>query len=344
MIQKVEPLGERAWATIETRVFDEVARRRAQPAPRARHGLTLGLASLSLAASLLALVQGLRPDLDAPRGNDASEISNEAPRARGARLAVERVESPDPSTSDSEVPYLEYIETTKVPREALLGASRLLISKRSSLAITGSDQLGWKVSLERGEVNFQVAPRQRRPDFLVKSGGVLVRVVGTRFNVGKSASGTTVSVEEGRVLVEKDGHVTTLDPGDHWSERDQAETEAESRAPRRREARRTETRTRKKRSRAPRSKPVDASQRFNEAASLEARNPGRALAIYERLSESPGSWAAPALYARGRLLFDQKRMTEARRIFKRYESRYPSGDNVADVARLLRKIDGRTSE
>jgi TolA-binding protein len=77
---------------------------------------------------------------------------------------------------------------------------------------------------------------------------------------------------------------------------------------------------------------------------LEARNPGRALAIYERLSESPGSWAAPALYARGRLLFDQKRMTEARRIFKRYESRYPSGDNVADVARLLRKIDGRTSE
>src|SRR5262249_24675475 len=55
------------------------------------------------------------------------------------------------------------------------------------------------VELDTGEALFQVAHDSRRP-FEVKVGKVLLRAVGTEFNVDLRASRTTVTVLEGRVL------------------------------------------------------------------------------------------------------------------------------------------------
>ena len=55
------------------------------------------------------------------------------------------------------------------------------------------------VELDSGEALFQVAHDSRRP-FEVRVGKVLLRAVGTEFNVDLRMSGTTVTVLEGRVL------------------------------------------------------------------------------------------------------------------------------------------------
>jgi transmembrane sensor len=56
------------------------------------------------------------------------------------------------------------------------------------------------VDLLAGEALFKVAPDPRRP-FRVRSGDAWIEVLGTQFNVNRGASGTTVSVIEGRVEI-----------------------------------------------------------------------------------------------------------------------------------------------
>jgi transmembrane sensor len=58
-----------------------------------------------------------------------------------------------------------------------------------------------RVSILRGEVFFNVAKDAKRP-FVVTSGGVAVRAVGTAFNVRKRDSSIEVLVTEGRVRVD----------------------------------------------------------------------------------------------------------------------------------------------
>jgi transmembrane sensor len=56
------------------------------------------------------------------------------------------------------------------------------------------------VELLQGQALFQVAKDKNRP-FIVASGDATVRAVGTQFDVNRKASGTTVTVLEGRVAV-----------------------------------------------------------------------------------------------------------------------------------------------
>lgn len=62
------------------------------------------------------------------------------------------------------------------------------------------------VELIDGQALFEVAKDKARP-FIVRSGGTLVRAVGTQFDVYRKKSGTTVTVVEGRVAV-----LTSFDP------------------------------------------------------------------------------------------------------------------------------------
>src|SRR5260221_5540279 len=57
-----------------------------------------------------------------------------------------------------------------------------------------------RVDLIEGQALFQVAKNMDRP-FIVKSGEATVRAVGTQFDVDRKATGTTVTVLEGRVVV-----------------------------------------------------------------------------------------------------------------------------------------------
>jgi transmembrane sensor len=68
------------------------------------------------------------------------------------------------------------------------------------------------VELIEGQALFQVSKDKSRP-FIVSSGNATVRAVGTQFDVYRKATGTTVTVLEGRVAVYSTAHVESTTPG-----------------------------------------------------------------------------------------------------------------------------------
>jgi len=85
-----------------------------------------------------------------------------------------------------------------VRTDTLPDGSRVTLNKFSSLELSGSR--GSRVAKLKGEAFFQVAHEPNRP-FTVEVGGVVIRDVGTSFDV-RSVNGTTeVIVEDGAILV-----------------------------------------------------------------------------------------------------------------------------------------------
>jgi transmembrane sensor len=80
----------------------------------------------------------------------------------------------------------------------LSDGSRIGLNTESRIHVRLSDNRRLVV-LDSGEALFQVSHDSRRP-FEVKVGKVLLRAVGTEFNVDLRKTGTTVTVVEGRVL------------------------------------------------------------------------------------------------------------------------------------------------
>lgn len=68
-------------------------------------------------------------------------------------------------------------------------------------ALSGGDER--RVTLEAGEAHFDVAKDPSRP-FVVTSGDTQISVLGTVFNVRKTQANLTISLLEGRVLVEQE--------------------------------------------------------------------------------------------------------------------------------------------
>ena len=78
-----------------------------------------------------------------------------------------------------------------------------------------------------------------------------------------------------------------------------------------------------------------ATQRFEQAARLEAADPPQALRIYRSLARENGPWAENALYAAGRLELEHGQHARARQLLRRYLDRYPDGVNASDARSLL---------
>lgn len=76
-----------------------------------------------------------------------------------------------------------------------------------------------EVVLHEGEAFFEVAPDKERP-FTVDAGSVQVRVLGTGFDVDRSAGGVAVEVAHGRVEVSWEGEKHILLAGDALRVRD----------------------------------------------------------------------------------------------------------------------------
>lgn len=72
----------------------------------------------------------------------------------------------------------------------------------------------------------------------------------------------------------------------------------------------------------------------------EPTEPRRALAEYRKLADRGGKWAAPALFAAGRLAAELGDKKSARRLLDRYLRRYPQGGNAADARELLARLGG----
>jgi hypothetical protein len=310
----VEPLSRPAWERIEAGLFERLEqgehlappREPLEPASaasllRPRWRWVTGAALAAAAAAVLWLQ---RPATEAPTAQRAS-----------TEIAPPRHES--------------RIVSTDAPSETALGDAVLTLAARSDVAVSGSDQEGWLVRLEAGQVDCRVGPRRGRPPFVVQAGDTRVSVVGTRFTVIRSERGTSVAVTEGHVQVESGTDHVLLGPGETWPAPAPVQPPAVTPTP----------------AEAPASGPTSkvatrAQQQFERAAALEAKNPRAALTLYRELARSGGPWAQNALYAQARLELELGRPERARPLLRRYLQRYPRGLNAADVEQQLQHLDG----
>jgi hypothetical protein len=304
----LEPLSRPAWERVEAGVFARLDRgEHLVPSvddrrPRLRRQRSAwALAGAFAAAASVALWLGVGSEEGA------------APSARPAVVEARAVPA-----------HEARIVSTEAPTQTMLGESLVVLAAHSDVSVSGSDGAGWRVRLEAGQVDCQVAPRQGRPPFVVQAGATQVTVVGTRFSVTRSGEQARVAVTEGHVQVDSaDSHVL-LGPGESWPR-----SEPSVALPRAAEAG-SPGDTRAALEATPR-----APQRFDRAARLESKKPQAALAIYRDLARGKGPWAANALYAEARLELELGHQQRAERLLRLYLVRYPEGLNAADVRKLL---------
>src|ERR1035437_2785507 len=115
-----------------------------------------------------------------------------------------------PSTEPS------HLATAGTATHVVVGESSLDVAPYTVLSFRGDDAQGIVIVLERGEVDCEVAPRSGRPPFVVRSGDVSVRVIGTHFRVSRDGDVTHVSVDHGIVEVDEHDHATMLTAGQTW--------------------------------------------------------------------------------------------------------------------------------
>lgn len=99
-------------------------------------------------------------------------------------------------------PETRYATTTAGYERARLADGSTLELNTASAARVQFTAAERRVELEAGEAHFEVAHDTARP-FVVRAGGVVVRAVGTAFNVRFVAGAVEVTVTEGKVAVER---------------------------------------------------------------------------------------------------------------------------------------------
>jgi transmembrane sensor len=105
-------------------------------------------------------------------------------------------------------PGLEYATATGQTRAVTLADGSIVTLSAGSAIKVRMTGAGRRVELERGEAFFDVAHDAAHP-FYVDAGVAQVRVLGTKFDVHRAASGVRVSVQQGRVEV-RDARALTL--------------------------------------------------------------------------------------------------------------------------------------
>lgn len=310
---EVEPLSEARWSKIDAGLFEKLdrdaqegrisARPAAAPIPFfKRRAVVMGAVGFAAAAAFAAVA-----------GRTLFEGGGQSASIQASRIV-----------------------TGASPSHVALGTSSLEVAPESAVVASGDDKQGLLVVLEKGSVDCEVAPRKGRPPFVVLAGDVRVRVVGTRFVVQRAPEGVTVRVDHGAVEVARGGETKLLHDGEQWSEAKAAE--APKAAPTEEPTAPATTAPKPATSHPAATPPRDpnADQKaFERAASLEVRDPDAALSTYRRLGAGSGAWAAPSLFAAGRLASDRGRSAEARTLLTEYLRRFPSGPNAGDARKLL---------
>lgn len=300
----VEPLSRAAWDRVEEQVFARLDRgEHLQPSPTAprapRGGRVWAVAGVfAAAASLLLWSRGT------PSGTSEPQAAGTVP---AAAVALEQKLS---------------LSSGDTSRQAALAGAALVLAPHSTALASGSEESGWRVRLDGGQIDFAVEPRAGRPPFVVHAGDAEVSVVGTRFTVRRIGSSASVSVTEGRVKVAAGESQVLLGPGESWPSAPAALDSPPQREP-------------KAATEGASSAAAEAQRRFQRAVRLESTNPETALSIYRRLSRGAGPWAANALFAQARLELDLGRPRRAEPLLREYLRRHPGGVNVKDARELL---------
>lgn len=312
----VPPLSRPAWERVENGVLERLRRGEhlllAHDAKPARHWLQV------LPAVAMAFAVVLWWQREATRHESFAPLPAALPAAPPARRQT------------------AHFETTSAPLHANLGEARMTLATHSEMSGVGSEDAGWHINVERGQIEFDVAPRAGRPPFVVQAGETLVTVVGTRFTVVRDGPRARVSVEHGRVQLDSGAHRGSLGAGEQWP----AATSSPPPEPLPEVVTVTELPPQvepRKPSRS-RSGSERALQSFARATRLESKRPAAAIAIYRRLARGSGPWAANALYAEARLELERGREATARRRFALYLRSFPDGKNAADVRTILQRL------
>lgn len=317
----IEDLSDRSWSRVEDGVFHQLDRADADPTTRVvietsrRRPMwrpMLGFATIAAAAAAFALLGdgGRAPETPVP-------------------VLSQRIVTADDSS------------------QITAGEVNLDIAPQTALVMSGDDERGVLVILERGSVEFAVAPRRGRPPFTVHAGGVSVEVVGTRFAVTRDGDSAVVEVMKGTVRVTADGETTMVTAGEAWlapSALEEIEEEEIAAAPkataqtrkRRRHIKRRKPAVEPARTIAPEPTPLPtAKDLYNQAASLEVKDPDAAIAIYRALAVSSGKWGSYALYARASLEIELGHKQTGTALLRRYLKRFPGGPHAVGARYLL---------
>jgi hypothetical protein len=252
------------------------------------------------------------------------------------------------------------VETAANGSRVEFGDSTIDVGPTSAVRLAGDETRGVVVTLDRGRVECDVAPRRGRPAYVVEAGGVEVRVVGTHFVVTRTGDSVAVDVQRGQVEVTSDGNESLVGAGDHWPSAGPARAVAGASgettaplAPSTASAAGAGSPSPGGASREPGSVhgavdsrpgttrgPALASPReqYEAASKLEAQQPEAAVAAYRELSRQGGAWGENALFAAGRLQADRGSTDDARRLLREYLGRYPGGPNAADARQLLDRL------
>jgi len=191
----VEPLSESRWARIEGAIFQEMDQ-------QLEHEQRVAVPHFIEA-----------PASSRWRAGAAFVVAGAVAAAIGA-LVTRAVWNPEPPPA-----LTSQVETGASGTHLVIGEAALDVGPRTALVVNGDDARGVLVVLERGHVEFEVAPRRGRPSFVVQAGEARVSVTGTHFTVDRGVSnerGVHVDVESGSVEVSTPGEIVNVRAGEQW--------------------------------------------------------------------------------------------------------------------------------
>jgi hypothetical protein len=332
-----------AWARVERGLMQRLDDEPAVPAalPPRRRWWLIAAPALAVAATI-ALVIGLRGGSDPLAPNEPSRV-----------VAGE------------------------APSSVSFGDAHLALAARSAIVMTQEGGAP-SVLVERGAVMFTVAPRAERPAFVVRAGDVVVRVVGTKFQVARYEERIAVAVEHGMVDVIFRGTTVRVGAAQQWSSEapevtttialaspasppspsSPSSTSSTSPSPSspspsvsvpaidaptptaKIETRVTDATSPSTSVATPGTKVVDGEQaKFERMQRIEPKDSAAAIAGYLEISRGNSKWAGNALFSAGRLAADRKD-PRARTFLEIYLRRFPDGANAADAKNLLDRLQG----
>jgi len=322
----VEPLGDLQWARIERAVYAELDAEVPRLDTPVRSRKTPWLVAAGAAAVIVVVAAS----------SSSSTPPATAVAARDAGAAP------------------QWVVTEGGPSNVTFGDARIRVAPRSAIVMNGTPDDGVLIVLDRGGADFEVAPRQGRPRFMVQAGEVSVRVIGTAFHVERVGDRARVSVEHGVVEVVAPGETAQVHAGEVWptevasSQQTTTEPIDVEMAPVDVDRDRPKHHAQAPADAVQQAQPLpdnntatagpDDAHRFAAATAIEAGNPAAALTEYRKLAAGDGPWAANALYAAARLYAERHDKAAARAAAEEYLHRFPRGVNAADARSLLDRL------
>lgn len=248
------------------------------------------------------------------------------------------------------------ITTAGSESHVTLGEAALDVGPNSAVLVSGDDEHGILVILDKGRVDCAVAPRKGRPPFVVTAGDVRVVVVGTRFTVTHPDGSTRVDVREGVVEVTSHGETASVHAGETWPSSAAAPAKSAAELPTT-DGQEAVPAASEKREPGPPVRPASGArppaaaslgsrdfpepsdeEPYEAAAKKEKSDPDAALATYRKIASGTGPWAPNALFAAGRLEADRGHRAEATRLLNAYLTRFPRGPNAVDARALIDRM------